>query len=160
MTVNWPTVDELTVDELTVAETSGTDPRVAPLVAAMKAEMDLRYPEEVGLDHPQVLTDAVFLLVLAAGEPVGTCAVQLLGAEAELKRMYVRPDQRGRGVAGRLMREAEAVARRAGCARFKLETGVRQPEAIAVYERAGFARIPNYPPFDGWELSVCFAKDL
>ncbi|MBV1855300.1 GNAT family N-acetyltransferase [Catellatospora tritici] len=150
----------MTVDELTVVETAGTDPRVAPLVAAMKAEMDRRYPEEVGLDHPQVLTDAVFLLVLAADEPVGTCAVQLLGAEAELKRMYVRPDQRGRGVAGLLMGQAEAVARRAGCTRFKLETGVRQPEAIAVYRRAGFVAIPNYPPYDTWELSVCFAKDL
>ncbi|MDI1465949.1 GNAT family N-acetyltransferase [Catellatospora sp. KI3] len=154
------TVDELTVDELTVVETAGTDPRVAPLVAAMKAEMDLRYPEEVDLDHPQVLTGAVFLLVLAGGEPVGTCAVQLLGAEAELKRMYVRPEQRGRGIAGLLLRRAEAVARRAGCARFKLETGVRQPEAIAVYRRAGFEPIPNYPPYDAWELSVCFAKQL
>jgi putative acetyltransferase len=104
---------------------------------------------------------ALFLLATVDGEPVGCCAVQPLdGGECELKRMYVVPGARGAGLGHRLMTEAEWLAVRLGFARIKLETGVRQPEAIAVYERAGFSRIPNYPPYDRWDMSRCYAKSL
>ncbi|WP_230686906.1 GNAT family N-acetyltransferase [Catellatospora vulcania] len=144
-----------------IIEVSPADPRLAPLVGAMRVELDALYPEEIDFEHPTVREAARFLLVLAGGAAVGCCAVQPLdGGEAELKRMYVVPAWRGRGIARRLMPEAEALAVRAGARRMKLETGVRQPEAIAVYERAGFTRIPNYPPYDRWEMSVCYAKPL
>jgi hypothetical protein len=58
------------------------------------------------------------------------------------------------------MVHVDATARRLGADRIKLETGPRQPEAIAVYERAGFGRIPSYSPYDQWELSYCYAKPL
>jgi GNAT superfamily N-acetyltransferase len=74
--------------------------------------------------------------------------------------MYVVPGLRGRGLAGRLMTEAERLAVRLGFTRIRLETGVRQPEAIALYERAGFTPIPNYPPYDQWDMSRCYAKAL
>lgn len=144
-----------------IIEVPPTDPRLAPLVGAMRVELDALYPEEIDFAHPTVKEAARFLLVLAGGAAIGCCAVQPLdGGEAELKRMYVDPAWRGRGIARRLMPEAEALAVRVGARRFKLETGIRQPEAVAVYERAGFTRIPNYPPYDRWELSVCYAKPL
>ncbi len=144
-----------------IAEVAPEDPRLAPLIAALRAELDARYPEEIDFEHPQVRQAARFLLVLAGGAAVGCCAVQPLdGGEAELKRMYVDPAWRGRGIARRLMPEAEKLAARTGARLFKLETGVRQPDAITVYERAGFTRIPNYPPYDRWDLSVCYAKPL
>jgi GNAT superfamily N-acetyltransferase len=146
---------------LEIVEVDPGDGRVAPLVAALRAELDGRYPEEIAFAHPTVREAARFLLASVDGAAVGCCAVQpLADADSELKRMYVVPGLRGRGIAGRLMAEAERLAARLGRTRIKLETGVRQPEAIAVYERAGFHRIPTYPPYDGWDLSVCYAKPL
>lgn len=146
---------------LEIIEVAPADPRLTPLVDALRADLDARYPEEIDFEHPQVKQVARFLLVLRGQEAIGCCAVQPLeGGEAELKRMYVEPAWRGRGVARRLLVEAERLAARVGAAQIKLETGVRQPEAIAVYERAGFTRIPNYPPYDQWDLSVCYTKSL
>lgn len=144
-----------------IVEVDPADPRLTPLVAALRAELDARYPEEIDFEHPTVKEAARFLLATVDGAPVGCCAVQPLDAgESELKRMYVPPELRGRGIAGRLMTEAERLAVRLGRTRIKLETGVRQPEAIAVYERAGYHRIPNYPPYDRWQMSLCYAKPL
>jgi putative acetyltransferase len=144
-----------------IVEVDPADPRLATLVAALRAELDARYPEEIDFEHPTVKEVARFLLATVDGTPVGCCAVQPLDdGDSELKRMYVPPELRGRGIAGRLMVEAESLAKRLGRTRIKLETGVRQPEAIAVYERAGFHPIPNYPPYDRWQLSRCYAKPL
>src|SRR5205823_760279 len=63
---------------------------------------------------------------------------------AEVKRMYTVPDARGRGVALALLRGLEEAARRAGRKRIVLETGHAQPEAIALYHKAGYARIPDF----------------
>lgn len=144
-----------------IIEVSAEDDRLAPMIAALRAELDARYPEEISFEHPTVKRAARFLLVLDDGEPVGCCAVQPLeGGDSELKRMYVSPDQRGRGVGARLVAQAQRLAISAGLTRMRLETGLRQPEAIAVYEKAGFTPIPNYPPYDQWDMSRCYAKEL
>jgi GNAT superfamily N-acetyltransferase len=144
-----------------IVEVGPDDPRLPPLIGELRAELDARYPEEIDLDHPVVKREAHFLLAIRSGVPVACCAVQPLdGGECELKRMYVVPHLRGQGIAGRLMTRVEELAARLGAVRVKLETGSRQPEAIKVYERAGYAQIPNYPPYDEWDLSVCYAKTL
>jgi GNAT superfamily N-acetyltransferase len=144
-----------------ITEVGPDDPRLAPLIGELRAELDARYPEELAFDHPVVRQAARYLLATSSGVPVACCAVQPLeGGECELKRMYVVPHLRGQGIAGRLMARVDELATRLGAARVKLETGVRQPEAIKVYERAGYARIPNYAPYDLWQLSVCYAKTL
>jgi GNAT superfamily N-acetyltransferase len=78
----------------------------------------------------------------------------------EVKRMFVEPDCRGRGIARRLLAELEECARRAGYSVARLETGVRQPEAIGLYESAGYRRIPNYGMYAGIADSACFEKSL
>jgi len=144
-----------------IVETDATDPRVELLVKELRAELDARYPEEIEFEHPKVRERARFLLALADGEAVGCCALQALdGGDSEVKRMYVRPGNRGLGVGRRLMTAVEELAVASGRTSMRLETGPRQPEAIAVYERAGFTRIPNYPPYDQWELSLCYSKNL
>jgi N-acetylglutamate synthase-like GNAT family acetyltransferase len=79
---------------------------------------------------------------------------------AEIKRMYVVPDLRGQGIARRLLTALEAESTALGIARLVLETGARQPEALALYERAGFARIPAFGEYVDSPLSVCMAKQL
>ncbi len=146
---------------ITVLDVDPGDERLVPLIAALRAELDALYPEEITFDHPTVTGTAHYLLALADGQVAGCCALQpRASGEAELKRMYVVPALRGNGIAGTLMTDVHRVAVERGWSRLTLETGVRQPDAITVYERAGFTPIPNYPPYDQWDLSVCYAKAL
>ena len=88
-------------------------------------------------------------------------AIRRLGDdEAEIKRMYVLPALRGRGIGGALLDALEAEARALGVRRLLLETGERQPEALALYRRAGFVVIEPYGEYVDSPLSVCMAKTL
>jgi GNAT superfamily N-acetyltransferase len=77
---------------------------------------------------------------------------------AEVKRMYVHPAHRGRGIGRAILSKLESLARLYGYTTMRLETGVRQPEAIHLYESAGFLRIPCYYPYSDSPLSVCYEK--
>jgi len=92
-------------------------------------------------------------------EPVGCGAFKEFEPEAvEIKRMYVRPTHRQRGVARAVLGELEQWAGELGYAATVLETGRRQPEAIALYQRCGYASTPNYGQYVGVANSVCFRK--
>lgn len=77
---------------------------------------------------------------------------------AEIKRMYVREENRGRGVAGQILAELETWAKESNFTRCVLETGKKQPEAIALYRKSGYEIIPNYGQYAGVENSVCMEK--
>ena len=78
--------------------------------------------------------------------------------EAEVKRMYVANVARGMGVGRALLRALEGEARELGARRLVLETGVRQPEAIGLYESAGLERIEAFGEYVGSEFSVCMRR--
>jgi GNAT superfamily N-acetyltransferase len=78
----------------------------------------------------------------------------------EVKRMFVIQDYRKRGVATQILGELERWAMELSYARFILETGKMQPEAIELYSRYGYTVIPNYGQYAGIENSVCFEKKL
>lgn len=80
--------------------------------------------------------------------------------DAEMKRLYVPERLRGNGFARVMLAEIERTARAAGRRRMILETGNKQPEAIALYEANSYARIPNFGHYREDPLSVCFAKEL
>ena len=132
----------------------------------MNAELEERYPEEGAnffrLDADEVAEGrGAFLVAYIDDKPVGCGAVRRTEpGVAEIKRMYVAPRARGRGVGKRIVVELEAEARQLGVRRLVLETGPRQPEAIAIYERAGFVEIPLFGEYIGSQFSVCMAKDL
>ncbi|ACQ81832.1 GCN5-related protein N-acetyltransferase [Beutenbergia cavernae DSM 12333] len=114
------------------------------------------------------------LLARIGDEPVGTVAVCELSAAAagsvrdtlgdvraaEVKRLYVSPAARRRGLSRALMASAEGHARRAGVGALVLETGRLQPEAIALYTGLGFTPIETYPPYAGDPTSLCLARRL
>jgi GNAT superfamily N-acetyltransferase len=86
-----------------------------------------------------------FVVIYEEGEPVAGGGVKRLDDEAcEIKRMYVVPQARGRGHATRLLRALEDEARALGYAIARLDTGEHQPQAQAMYERAGYAPIENF----------------
>lgn len=78
----------------------------------------------------------------------------------EIKRMYVNPEMRGKGIASKVLLALEDWARELGFTYCVLETGLRQPEAIALYKKNGYQLTANYPPYEGVENSVCFKKKL
>ncbi|QNS05720.1 GNAT family N-acetyltransferase [Streptomyces xanthii] len=80
--------------------------------------------------------------------------------DAELKRMYVTPEARGLGLARRILAALEADARAAGRTRMVLETGTKQPEAIALYTSSGYLPCAKFGHYRFDELSRCFAKPL
>jgi GNAT superfamily N-acetyltransferase len=78
----------------------------------------------------------------------------------EIKRMYCLPEFRGRGMGTRVLLALEQLAREKGFSKTLLETGKRQEDAVALYTKNGYQIIPNYPPYEGVENSVCFSKVL
>jgi len=78
----------------------------------------------------------------------------------EVKRMYVSPETRGQGIASLLLRELEKWTSELNFKNCILETGKRQPEAIALYTKNKYKVIPNYGQYKGMENSVCFKKEL
>ncbi|MBQ1001612.1 GNAT family N-acetyltransferase [Streptomyces sp. RK62] len=80
--------------------------------------------------------------------------------DAELKRMYVVEDMRGRGIARRVLAALEEDARAAGRRRMVLETGVKQPEAVALYTSSGYEPCEKFGYYRFHELSLCYAKAL
>jgi putative acetyltransferase len=102
-----------------------------------------------------------FMVARADGVAVGCGAVRLRSADtAEIKRMFVLPSARGRGVGRVVLEELEAWAAAAGASRLVLETGDLQPEALRLYDRAGFRPIPCFEEYAGAPLSRCFEKGI
>ena len=142
-------------------------PVAQSLIAALNAELSAQYPEP-GATHFRLdageVTDGrgTFVVAWVGEQAIGCGAVRRLEpGVGEIKRMYVAPEERGRGVGRAILDALETEARGLGLARLVLETGVRQREAIALYERAGFSRIPPFGEYVASPAtSVCMAKDL
>ena len=133
-----------------VRRVAGTDPVARDLVAAMSAEVGLMY--EPGLPkgptaHPEELSPphGGFVVVTEDGRAVAGGGVKRLDDRAcEIKRMYVVPDARGRGLGRELLAALEVLARDLGYAVARLDTGAEQPRAQRMFERAGYAPVPDY----------------
>ena len=78
----------------------------------------------------------------------------------EIKRMYVLPDFRGQGIASEILLELEKWASELKYTKTILETGINQPEAIALYKKSGYSIVQNYGQYAGLENSVCMKKTL
>jgi GNAT superfamily N-acetyltransferase len=100
-------------------------------------------------------------VVVRDGEALGCGGIkQFDKGIGEVKRMYVVPGARRTGVARAVLREVEAEGRRRGYRELWLETGVKQPEAIALYQSSGFELIPCWDTYADAPLSRCLAKQL
>jgi GNAT superfamily N-acetyltransferase len=95
------------------------------------------------------------------GKPIGCGAIKEYAANTmEVKRMYVAPEGREKGIATMILTELENWARELSFIKCILETGKKQPEAIGLYRKNGYIVIPNYGQYAGVENSVCFEKVL
>lgn len=78
----------------------------------------------------------------------------------EVKRMWVEPSHRGKGIASLMLKELEAWTKELGFPKCILETGNKQLEAIALYNKTNYTRIENYGPYKGVANSICYEKKL
>jgi putative acetyltransferase len=136
------------------------DPEIAALVVAQQRELR---EADGGLDGQVTVThdDIRYLAVVVRGRAVACGGIQSLDAvTGEIKRMYVRPSYRGRGIARQLLAALEECAFRQGHTVVCLETGTYLPAAIGLYTSCGYEPIPVYGEYVGNPYSVCFAKRL
>ncbi len=134
---------------------------------ALVRRLDADLAERDGSDHSfyaQFNTLGAIKHAIVAYEntrPVGCGAMKQFDPRTmEIKRMYTRPTHRGKGVAAKVLAALEQWASELSCEKCILETGLRQPEAIALYTNNGYSPIPNYGPYAGVENSRCFEKRL
>lgn len=148
---------------ITLKRTDSKDPDFISLVAQLDtllAEMDGKdnvfYRQFNKIDQLRQI-----VVFYEDDQPVACGAIRAFDEEAmEVKRMYTVPAYRGKGLATRVLAELEAWASELGYSKCILETGKRQREAIALYEKNGYQRIPNYGPYIGVENSLCFEKSI
>jgi putative acetyltransferase len=133
------------------------------LIQALCSEMSERYgrpPSPFSLAEGAKARE-VFLVARLAGHAVGCGALRRIDDEkAEIKRMYVAPAGRRNGIARQIIAELESQAVQFGYRAVLLETGIRQPEAQALYESCGYRRIPAFGNYAGNPTSVCYEKVL
>lgn len=143
-------------------------PDAVLMVEAVQGEYVRRYGgrDETPID-PLVFEppEGAFFVGYLGDEPVATAAWRRSGVEAlgttrtaEIKRMYVAPVARGRGLARQLLAHVEADAAAHGFEVLVLETGTRQPEAMSLYESSGYTAIPGFGYYRDQPLSRCYAR--
>ncbi len=130
-------------------------------------DLDTDLAERDGEDHsfyaPFNKIDKIrfAVVIYENNKPVGCGALkEYAPGTMEVKRMYVTPESRGKGIATKILTELEKWATELSCTKCILETGKRQPEAIGLYRKYGYQPIPNYGQYINVENSVCFEKIL
>lgn len=141
--------------------TDSVHPDFVHLVRFLDAELAERDGIENAFYAQYNKIDAIRHVVLAYEEatPVGCGAIkEYEPGIMEVKRMYTPPQHRSKGIASMVLKELEKWASELDYKKCILETGKRQPEAIALYKKNGYSLIPNFGQYQGIENSVCFEK--
>lgn len=148
---------------LRLNRTNSDDADFRQLVRLLDADLAVRDGEDHAFYAQFNKVDSIrhAVVIYENGQPVGCGAFKPFDKNSvEIKRMYVLPANRGFGIAAAILMELETWAGELGHARCVLETGQKQPEAIALYSKSGYAVIPNFGQYAGVENSVCFEKIL
>ncbi len=146
-----------------IREGSPTEPAVRELIAELDAFNTALYPAESNhFDPPEKLAAqrGIFLVVERHGRVMGCGAAKHCGDWAEIKRMFLKPDARGAGLAMLMLDRLLGWARGEGLTLARLETGHASDGALKLYRRAGFEEIPAFPPYQPDPLSIFMERTL
>jgi len=146
---------------ITFLRTDSRHPEFIKLVQKLDNELAIRDGEDHDFYHQFNNIDTLkhALVAYFNDVPIGCGAIKSFNdTSVEVKRMYVLPQHRKKGVAKSLITELETWAKELGYMRCVLETGKKQTEAMHLYHKQGYTILPNYGPYQGVENSVCFEK--
>jgi putative acetyltransferase len=149
---------------VTITPEQPDSPEARALVEELDALLIPMYPIEShhGYDVEKLLRQNVaFFILRVDGAPAGCGGIHFFGDEyGEVKRMFVRPQYRGMGLSKLMLQHLEEYARERDIPLLRLETGVRQDAAIALYEQFGFYRIPPFADYPDDPLSLHYEKRI
>lgn len=145
-------------------QTTSTNPDFQLLASRLEADLKARDGEDAEKNAALNQIDKLTHVVIAyddKGTPIATGAFRAYDdTTVEIKRMYVDPQKRKRGLAQQILKALEAWAQQEGYTKAVLETGRNQPEAIALYEKAKYQQTERFGRYKDSPNSVCFAKIL
>ncbi|MFD1602954.1 GNAT family N-acetyltransferase [Flavobacterium artemisiae] len=147
----------------TIKRTNSDNIDFINLVALLDQDLAIRDGEDHAFYNQFNKTDKIkhTIVYYENDIPVGCGAFREKETDkTEIKRMYVHPDHRKKGIASAILKELEIWAKEVGYAYTILETGKNQPEAINLYQKLNYTIIPNYPPYEEMDNSVCMKKTL
>jgi len=148
---------------INIVRTNSDNLAFQELVALLDRDLQIRDGAEHSFYAQFNKIDKIRYVIVAYedGEPVGCGAIKEFSeGVAEIKRMFVKPEYRGRGIAKSILSELELWASELTFNECILETGKKQPEAIRLYHKSGYETIPNYGQYAGVENSVCMKKSI
>ncbi|GET25215.1 GNAT family N-acetyltransferase [Prolixibacter sp. NT017] len=148
---------------ISLKRTDSENKEFIQLVTLLDADLRIRDGDEHAFYAQFNKIDQIKHVIVAYRDekPVGCGAIKPYdGSTMEIKRMFVLPELRGVGIASQVLNALERWAAELGYEKCILETGVKQPEAIALYTKNNYDRIPNYGQYKEAENSVCFEKQL
>ena len=148
---------------ITLKRTNSDDVDFKKLVALLDQDLAIRDGEDHAFYNQFNKTDKIKHSVVYYENDIPVACGAFREKESdktEIKRMYVHPDHRKKGIASAILKELEIWAKEVGYAYTILETGKNQPEAINLYQKQEYTIIPNYPPYEQMDNSVCMKKTL
>jgi putative acetyltransferase len=154
----------LPLAEAVISSERPDTPDAIALITELQTHLESFYPPESrhGFSVERLIAESVaFFLLRVRGEAAGCGGIKLFGCEyGEIKRMYVRPQFRGRGFGTLILDRLADYARTQGVHLLRLETGIHQQAAIRLYEQAGFRKTPRFGPYTNSPGSLCYEKQL
>jgi len=151
------------MDNIRLIRTTSSSPDFQSLVKLLDSELKVYNGEDNEFYHQYNKIENIkhAVVVYDGKSPVGCGAIKKFSDDtAEVKRMYVNKDTRGKGVGRKILAELEKWAMDLNYKYVILETGKFLTEAVALYKKSGFEVIPNYGQYAGIERSICFRKEL
>jgi putative acetyltransferase len=148
---------------ITFNRTGSNDPDFMALTGELDRELLQQYQEQQAMYAPHNKMNNLQTVIVAYsdGVPAGCGCFKKAGeAVTELKRMFVRNAYRGLGIGASILKELELWAKESGYNYMILETGIKQKEAIGLYQKNGYRLIENYGPYAGLEDSICMKKSI
>lgn len=148
---------------IAIKRTNSTDEDFHRLVNLLDRDLEARNGDEQAFFTQFNKLDKIQHVVVAYADdqPVGCGAFKMYDQQtAEIKRMFVDHSHRGRGIALKILTELEKWAHEVGYRAYILETGIRQKEAVGLYQKAGYTVIPNYGQYVDVASSICMLKKV
>lgn len=148
---------------ITLKRTNSNDLNFTKLVEHLDSELAIRDGDDHAFYHQYNGISMIKYALVAYMDdiPVGCGAIKKFDETTmEVKRMFVLPEFRGKSISRKILSGLEEWTKELGCQKCILETGINQHEALALYQKSGFIRIPNYGQYADVENSFCFEKVL